>query len=347
MERRGIGMIVVWIFVVIAGSMILLLFFLIATSQVQLGKEKLETQAMQQVASVLATQAAADGTHTTVPIPDSSIRMTCTLIGDAYLSQIAIGGKSQNLDHALVAGRDMETGQLTLFTKELWLPYQVGSVLLVSNPQEALVVWDYSENEEAQRTFDDMLPPTVTRHIQADSLSLNAGSHQNTRVVIVQPPDTGDARFVISGLEQANLMVVRPDGTDWLASGRIEFYEKRSSDPAPLQQGTALRYASPEMLLAYVWQGDIDRAKCLESKIAQAAARATDVHIGRMERLAQHALANGDTQCAAMYTTGQLQEYSDAITLTTHAEIPDWSAMANVRTRNEQLLRGSSCATIY
>ncbi len=362
MSRKGIGTLFVWIFIVIVGGLILLMFFLVAQGQVQAGKSNLDFEALQQVTTIIATQQTSPDTYAQVPIPNDKITLQCELIPPkTILSQINIGGQGQDMTHLLVAGRNITTGQLVLFNKELWLPFSVGNVLFLTDDKEMLVLQDAANVHDASQAliaFNESIPSAVDRRVDPTGSAIpNAADYQNTRVVLFDPPQDVKtlSQFDVLDGAKAQLMVVRPSTTDWRQAGTITFYKPDPTPPpgtpdAVLPVNPPIPYVGETMLLAFIWQGDRDSASCLQAKIADRISLESTLQMERYGILYQQAKNVQDTACYGAYTTGALKNLRDV-----GGDTSKWAgangiadAVNLVAAQNQNVLRGGgSCATIY
>jgi hypothetical protein len=341
MNRQGIGMMVVWIFVMVAGAAILMLFALIATSQAQAGKDRLEAQALQQVSVILATQATGSDTVVRVPVPKEQLRLTCEPIDDTFLSQLEVGRTTRSLQYDLVAGRDLLTDELLLFSKPLRMPYDIGSALMVSSDEEILLV-HADPLLSPTRFFNNSLPAPVKRRIANNGPWPDTRNYQNVRSVLVSnaAPSTHSPSTFPGGSAQASLMLIQLTlGQDWSQQGTIHFYDSTG------QRQRSVQYNSNTMLLGLIWQGGASRAECFERKVSYRLQEQTVLQIQRLRELQ----STDSDRCPGAYNTAQLDNL--LIQLQSEWDNNYWSrvheATRQVEAKNRQVLHGTSCATIY
>lgn len=367
--RRAVAAVFAWVFIMLAGAMIIGLFFSIANAQAEAGKDRLSLQALEQVNSILHTQQTSAGTATTVPIPDSDIRLTCRAFlknGEVtLLSQLDIGGMSRSLEDQLVVGRDLQADELVLFSKQWRAPYRIANVLHVSSEDELLLLGRTSSaGEQSFQRLNESFPDVVNKQvIDADTEGVNPRSWQNVRVVVLgtdPAPDPDDINFplhtafstVYVNQEHAQYMYIEYDSSaDVLEAGKITYY---TYDGGYEEQET-FTYAGEAMLTALIWQADPQRASCLQHKLKHALERQTELQLERLQALTTRYDQHGNTACSARYSQSTLEDLRAAAgeplaDYEQTGKLYDFDISqeaAQVRNKNEAMLRGERCATIY
>lgn len=354
--RKGISQLIVWAFVIFAGGMMLLLFVLLANAQAEAGQQKLEALALQEVDTILATQQAASDTATTVPVPGAAIELTCEVIDGFVLSELRVGGSRSGLTNDLLAGKSLQTDRLTLFSKELRLPFDIGNLLMLTSAQEILIIshddmTDWEDPTGTAEAFKNEFPDELQESIFYLAEQDMAGTQYDT-VRIVHFGDISELTVTPNTLEADIIHVTAGDGVNYLDHGTVKFYRNTPTGPVESPPGQEpLIYSTPEMLIGYVWQADHAAAECLEAKINKKLNRHADLHIKRISLLQNQYSEpeRNNRACFLRLTTTNLQSLRQA-DLIEPGELTsaDLKAMTErVKNQNEQLVTGVRCATIY
>jgi Flp pilus assembly protein TadG len=358
-DKKGIGAIFAWIFILLAGSLIITLFIILAQGQAVNAKNTLSQRAFQNVNTIITTQQTTSNIATNVSIPQSDIRLSCRVFYDknsesvALLNQLDIGGYAQPLDTQLITGRDMEASQLNVFSKKWNAPFSAGNILMVSNPDE-LVIYEEKTPNAYREEFADLFPENID--VKNASITPNIRMRQNVRVIIIDTSSSSSfsAFQPYEDSDNAIFMHVKPkDSGDTLAEGTITYYTEGQT--GSLVASKPFTYFGEAMLLGYIWQGDAVRAACLQHKLAQALKTQIQIHIERVRIL--DAVYQPNSVCAAKLDSTSLKQLNESIgepstdsVGPTH-KLYDLTGVSeeieDLEIINENLLRRDSCATIY
>lgn len=340
MNNKAISAVFSWIFILIAGALIITVFTIIATQTTTGASERAQLQALQNVNTILHTQQTTGDVETNVNIPHSNLQITCEAIRDnneiALINQLQIGGFTQSLENQLIVGRNQETNRLNLFSKKLRLPFEVGTVLYVSSFEEELFI---QGEERLQREFNEILPRNINNQTGEIPTNLATRNTQNKRVVYLggNPPTPTTTPGV-------TYMHVQPNNNDVRVEehGTIRYYENN-------QWSQSYTYVGETMLLAYIWQADTTRADCLQHQLAQRLQAQISLQLTRVGLLRQ---AYERTTCAGKINRAPLDDLNRAIKPDSgEAPLYDFSdlydAIERLERHNRQIDVGERCATIY
>lgn len=334
--------------------MFIMFFALLAQAQAEAGQRELALESLRQVQTILNTQQASTDTYSIVPIPGGELRHECS-VGDGLLqSQINIEGYAADMQHALVAGRDMNVNVLTLFSKQVRAPYPIGNVLLVSSPREGFRA-DYSGlpapvREAVRQEFEMLLPEPIR-----NGPSGGEGYDTNRDVRFV-------TSFSSSGAPAGNtrrIEILYRSGENVFEKGTVRLWEyNRQGNPTGTHKD--YEYVGEGMLLAYIWQADVTRANCMQYKLMARLAQISELHANRIQDIAgvygvPDENGNTNQQCLARLRPTQvraLQTYAEGIrdNLLAGSSVSTGQLeqlTKDVEDKNEQLLRGVRCASIY
>ncbi len=368
MNKKAITTLIAWIFIMIAGAMLLLMFALIATDRAKAVEEELAVKALDRLRTILTTQQATSDVSAVIPVPDREIVFTCYIDNNNnnfIVSDIRIGGIPEPTRREMFVGDDFSSPQLFVFSKQLSLPYDIGSVLFLSGESEILYL-DKSYNPPMTRDDDiyqrisDNLPEGYRIAIKSDYSNSDIPdsiNYDNARYVIFTHNDD-DINYVFSGKLKRkagwSIIQVYSSSSDPFEQGKIYFYTCDGtqntcarSDPVP--------YVGLPMMLSYIWQGNYEKAKCQEQKIKNEYQRITSLQLARFEKLyaayTEYYNAEDDTfdpryeACRELYVPAKLAAAKSASE--DGFDNNFLLAINDVELKNEQLIRGVRCATIY
>ena len=342
----------------IAGALIISLFFLIANNQAQASQDRLAANALQQVNTILSTQATSFDTSTRVPIPNDEIRIVCEAFRNnnqiTLLSQLEIGGFSRVLENDLIVGRDIQANQLILFSKDWRAPYRAGNVLHVSSDNELLVLKDVDSLAQSFEALQEAFPDAINQQEYTTGTTIDARGYSRVRVVALTDQSAPlNAASIFNGViqdhPQAHFILVKMDtsvSNDVLATGEVYYYPRSDSRIGPY------RYTGEAMLTGLIWQASPQEADCLQHKLSVELARQTTLQLARVQELITAYSDAGNQACESLLGPGRLVELRDEATRLTSATQPlyafdIYNQAQEVTNQNERLLRGERCATIY
>ena len=132
MAKKGIEAQFHWIFVLIAGALILAFFFSVAMKQRALSQEKLQLTLSSDVENIFTAAIVSKGTAQKVPVPPQGIAFECTQ-GCACEFRIARAPR-QFGDKAIFAPDFLGEQDLTVWALAFGLPYRATNFLYLTNP---------------------------------------------------------------------------------------------------------------------------------------------------------------------------------------------------------------------
>ena len=347
MNKQGIGMMVVWIFILIAGGLILALFFFIGEAQTQSARDELSVQALQRLESIIATQQASDNTFATISVPREQILFTCDYFDSppGITSELRIGGIPREKPYALIAAQDMITDEIIVFSHRAMMPFSVGNILMISHDQEALVI-DGLTDLQLDSLKQWLPPPIIDNALHTAPTNLDASRLQTVRAVrFSTSAPSGDPTTDFGLISPQDALFIHVQMDPFLQQGIVRYW-------TGTDWSRRFHYYGTPMLLAYIWLGDEGRADCFAYKMAQRVRTLAELHVQRLALIRNEAVAAADEQedaCVPRYLVTRLEALGEAATmgpsLNRLAHLPE--AAERVRVQNEQLLRGDRCASIY
>ena len=353
MNRKAIGMMVVWIFIMIAGGLILLLFFFIGDAQAESARTGLSLQALQRLEAILVTQQASDNTYAQLPIPREQIQFTCDYFSNpqGITSEIRIGGLPREKPYDLIVGRDMMTDELLVFSYRAMVPFSIGNILYVSNEQEALILRGVGYDNQIENLLQLLPAPIAAQTYTGENAGggVNAANLQNTRVVTFSGSAPSGNPTQSSGIvSPQDAVFIHVQSSRILDQGTVRFWRPVQND-----WSRGYTYSGMPMLMAYIWMGDDNRASCFSYKFSRKLHNAAELQAQRISTIRfeaqQRAEGGAHDACVDRYSPVQIENLRDAATMTSPGAVFDGlpNAANLVRLQNEQLLRGNRCATIY
>lgn len=198
-----------WIFILIAGALILGFFFTVAQKQRALSAEKLQLSLVTDVEDIFVGALVSKGAAQVLPLPPQGLGFECTRGCDCHFqvsrAEKSFGGKS-------FFGPELMTGEDALvWTLDWKVPYRASNFVLVTNPQQLFVfVYDEDNAESAQLREQVVggLPPRIERRGQVvgEVKYLNVSLAE---VESLEPEEYERVRFVFLGIDPSTVAQVR------------------------------------------------------------------------------------------------------------------------------------------
>lgn len=127
---KGIELQFHWIFILIAGAVILTFFTSVAVKQQSLSTQKLQLTVMSELENIFTTAVASKGTAQHFPLPPSGITHTCT---ETCTCTYSVGNAKQTTA-GMFSPNELQDSKLTAWALPYSLPYRVTNFLYLTIP---------------------------------------------------------------------------------------------------------------------------------------------------------------------------------------------------------------------
>jgi hypothetical protein len=285
MNRRGIELQFNWIFILIAGALILAFFFSVVQKQRALSEEKLSITLSSQMDAIFTGAIESRGTEQILPTPKPGIAFSCS---DVCECNYMIGKTPTEFGGMLMFAPPLIKGQDTIaWTIDWKLPYRVANFLLLTNPNvKYYLVYD-ANNQLSLQLFKK-----VTKAIPA-GLNMEKVSTPSS-VSGVSPGGYEHTRFVFLGTENplAYIQNLNPDFQSKEVSGvwiddkldSVVFFEKSDPDLLEFNQ-PVMPLAGEETAYASIFASDHLMYKCMMRRAFDKLGAVSMVHAERAKSL--------------------------------------------------------------
>jgi hypothetical protein len=337
-----------WIFILIAGAVILGLFFKVASTQRQLSEDKSAIRLMTDFDAITKAALQSRDTIQKVQLPSIGLHFECPATCGCQMLfgrfPLAFG------DSVIFAPPAVEGTEARLWVLDWRVPFRVTNMLYITNPETHLyLVYDDSA---ASQDLLDRLRKLMPAEIDYDAISIDG--LQNVR-----NENYARVHFVFLGMQQSLIPVAaRYKGTairgvSVLADGRLVFSSMGTRGETTQEEG----YAGDEMLMGAIMAGDALTYHCNALTAFTRLAGVASVYQERASELEQGAsslckpllarIVNGESgkkppfvimteEGLGVVQGGPILKAAGAVS----------EASLRLYTINEQLLR-KSCPTVY
>lgn len=221
-----------WIYVLIAGAVILLFFFTLIVSQRQRSEEVLQQDITQLIGSLFTAATLSEKTKTNLDI--NLGERVLTLACREGVGEYGLKGASRTLEdpiHPLFSPAELQATQLSLWSLPYKLPYKVIDFLLVTAPTVKYVL--VGSNPWVEEFLEETKPDPETRfRINAVHLSsamelatIDPGKSQQLRVVDTTGTALTEGMLVpekVKPLEDSQVTAIV-----FIDEGLVQYYQKQ------------------------------------------------------------------------------------------------------------------------
>lgn len=292
MDVKGFELQFHWIFIMIAGALILAFFFSIAHKQQTISREKLQLTLATDIENILTSALVSKGTAQRIPSPPDGLSFSCTDLCECTFS---VGADcdadycSRDLgDVPLFAPPTIEQ-DIIVWSLDLNLPYRATNLLYLTSP--TIKYYLVHDNSPASTQLLTQLAKNIPPLITYDNLTLTEltgleeeGYERSTFVFLNVNPPTLDDSF---RREEANAIKIDQQG--------IGFYAK---DGTTLSLTNYLTYAGTPSLYAAMFSANPTMYQCGLKKAFVKLGTLAELYAQRALALEQKAIAAEKIWCS-------------------------------------------------
>ncbi|MEM2915895.1 MAG: hypothetical protein QXT19_00850 [Candidatus Woesearchaeota archaeon] len=262
MSKQGIELQFNWIFILIAGAIILAFFFSVVQKQRALNEERLSLTLSAQMDAVFAGAIESKGTtQANLAVPRSGITFSCTSF---CTCKYYIGKATTDFGDKLLFAPASIKGQNAIASAVEWkFPFRIANFLVLTSPAiKYFIIYDSSNQPSVQlfRHVNKILP----REISQQTFSSVSAAYE------VAPEGYDHTRFVFLGTTEPDLGRLNPQFMEEDVSGvwidqdfsKVIFYEKTSEGTLDFSRYPSL-LAGDATALAAVFAADHDMYNCV------------------------------------------------------------------------------------
>lgn len=344
MNKRGLEMQAHWIFILIAGAIILAFFFSVVAKQKSLSEQKISITLSANIEAVFSGAIESKGTAQLLSVPKDGIVFGCSEGCDC---NFWIGDKATSFRDKVIFAPELVIGQDAVAWSNEWkLPFRVTNFLYITNPNVKYYVV-YIPGTNSERLFDRInqtIPPGLNIQVltDLDVSGIPYEGFQETKFVFLDVPDSDvnlaglDRDFRKKSVSAVNIH-----------QNTVTFYEK---EPGELYftSGTS-PFVGEALMFASIFSADKQMYDCGLQAAFSKLNHVAQVIYGRA-RLIQQNLSMTKPECVYV-----LDDFNTLIELSggfsTGAEfsqkIPGLAAAANAIAKENRNLILLSCPEIY
>ncbi len=306
-----------WIFILIAGALILAFFFSVAYKQQALSKQKLQYRLVTDIENILTGAIVGKGTAQRLPVPPNGIRFKCA---EGCSCQFFIDATPGSFgERAIFAPEQLKDRDLFVWSFEWKLPYRATNFLFLTNPN---IKYYFVHSADSFSTsllgqLTKKIPPPITQKGQvltkfdyenitaAEMKTMQKEEYEHAKFVLlnVDPPQLGDS------FKKASFSAIKIDDENG-----VSFYEK---DGTSFRRVKYLSYVGLPSIYAAIFAQDHTMYECGLKTAFRKLAYVSQLYAERAAELQEKAFAAEKVWCAfgAPSTAPVCQQQTDSLTV--------------------------------
>jgi len=211
-----------WIFILIAGAIILTFFVTIVVKQKDISEQKIAGKAIDSFEQIITATGVTEDTFNKIDIPKIKFEFICNQDYSEY--SILKTGLNRNLETEIVFSPDIVQGNSVFIWSLTWnFPFAVDNFVMITSPEvRYIILYDDEKDLEAQYIFDDIPDPiNKEQPIPIDKLNqLKDKGNYKIKLIFVTEQEILDTALP-KWMEKEDISAVR------IAGSYINFYEKQ------------------------------------------------------------------------------------------------------------------------
>ena len=324
-----------WLFVLIIGAVILILFSGIIIRQKNISEISKNALILNNLNAILSGSEISQGTINVVDIPKTKIEFRC--------NRYSIGKLSKQLDVMNVFTPSvLESDRLIPMTLDFSIPYRVTNLIYLTSPNYRYV---FVGNDDTAKEMINMMPNESFSEIFSDSSSLSYRGENKVRLIFFNIGRDDNVPTDFISVSDNDVTALNVDGN--LESGRIEFFRKSGNK---FESSGTSDYLGKETLLGSIFSDNPEVYNCVMDNVFEKINIVTQIYIDKTNRIKEQYKENND-RCVNLAidlykldNLNQILDASESFSTINIGKIP--IAVDNLKTQNRDA-QLQSCATIY
>ncbi len=351
MNKRGVIEVQFnWIFIIIAGGVILTVFFGFINMQKDVQDTKIANVIMMHLDSIITGAKESSNVIHYIDIPQTDIKFSCKsdfCTDFGCTSSYSIDRSNTNhISIEPIFTSDVLRGKILItWSKPWYFPYEVISFLYMSTPEIRYVFVGTNEVEDIY----DELPEKTSRVLVDDLVGLESENNYKIKFIFVdQDPITETLPVFTGAMHHLDVTAIniRPDPTSGFEGfGGIDFYKRDPDNNKFVLDGSSF-YLGEASLMGAVFAEDHDFYECTMYKALLRLQIVSMIYKGRSQELLDYYADKGNSNCEQgfWYGLSDLTDLGDA-DVTDAATL--YGHYLNLKDRNTEMRNYFTCEGLF
>lgn len=275
-----------WIFVLVAGAAIILLFTSIVIKQKNIAETSTKSTVLKSVDAIITGASVSTDTTNIITIPNSNIEVSC--------NRISISGISRQYEHLILYAPSLMKGdKLITQTLTFSVPYRATNLLLVTSPQLRYII--VGSNNLAKE-INKSMPAELKKEFYQNTPQIRNSNNYKVRLVLIE--DMIDFPESLEKMPDNDVSAININGDK--EKGAIEFWQKNGNSWQ--HKGTSSYIGKPS-LIAAVYTDNIESYECNMQNTFTRLNLVTRIFVERTKKLMEKELVSiKEIRCKELYT---------------------------------------------
>ena len=292
MDKKAFEVQFNWIFVLAAGTAILLFFSGIIIKQKDISETTTNAAILKSVESLIASNSAKEDVATSTDLSSSTIEMSC--------NRISAGKTSRQFSSLILFSPSKITStKIFALSKDFSIPYKAVNILMMSSPNVKYIIIG---NNEIAREINKSIPDKWNKAIYSSMPDIRAEKDTKYRFIFA----SSEPVFPVSiqGMPDEDVTAVKLQGDT--IHGSAAFYSKKG---AAWQQAGTSNYLTSSLLIGAVFSGSKENYECSAANAFSRLSLVSGINADRTGKLiASPQITN--TACTNIYQS-LMQNFND------------------------------------
>ena len=288
MNKKGFEIQFNWIFILIAGAMILMFFAVAVLKQKSASETSIKATALKSIEAIITGAGVSTDTITTTKIPNINIEIGC--------NKVALGGVSKQYQNLILFSPEIIKGdKLVTHALASSTPYRATNLLYMTSPKIRYILignnnlaWEINKSlpSELNKEFYDKTAPSI----------VNNQNNYKVRFIIFDSNLNPNYLKNLQKMQDSDVTAIKINGD--LQTGQVEFFQK---DKSSWKSKGASKYLTKSSLLGAVYSDTLENYECNMENTFSRLKLVTKIYIDRTNDLRDTASAENQIECVSIY----------------------------------------------
>jgi len=318
-----------WIFVLVAGTAILLFFTVVVVKQKNVSEMSTKATVLKSIEAIIIGASVGTDTTNIIDIPDSDIEVNC--------GRVSLGSISKQYQSLILfAPSSLKGDKLVTQTLAFSAPYRATNLLYITSPQLRYIIIG---NNNIAREINKSMPSGIKKEFYTLKPQVKNLNDYKVKFVIVG--EMTDFPISLKNMQDPDVTAIRVDGDE--KKGKVEFFQKDGDSWEPKGSSSYIGKAS---LMGAVHADTLESYECSMRNSFFRLNLITKIYEERAKKLTQ---AVSGIQCKQLYSSAlnHLIKIREASSNFNEGNIDKISAAADSLASENKNMQVYSCPLVY
>lgn len=290
--KKAIAIQFFWVFVIIAGAIILAFFVSLTMKYKSLNEQKIAAELAQNFNTVIAASLQAEGTVQNITIPNTGVKFDCTT---GCNCRVYTGKSAKDYeDKIILAPAELEETDMTFWTEPFTTPFKGANILYITNPMTRYyIIGTETGTKIIETLLKNDLPPEINAIY---GMPANPEPGYTSYRIITVDGEIPTTITIPDWLKKEKL-----DAMEYTTSGEAKYYTwNRKTDDWQPPSPIAIPADGRPLLYAAIFAKNSVMYECMLAKTLERTKRIARIY---QERSAM--LANTVPECQIAYLSAE------------------------------------------